>query len=315
MEENNYISCGLCGSTEYRFLFNGKDRLHGKSGLFSYVICNRCGLVYMNPQISMNDLSDFYPSDYDPHQSKTGKPNQSRKKMRKKNLLPEYILRSLNENTVLLDVGCGNGRFLDEVKKLTNTQVCGLDISKVAVQTAKENFGLDIFQGSITEAPFEDGSFDLITAWQYLEHVPRPLEVLQKFQQLLKPNGICIISTPNFNSMNAKIFKDKWFGLDCPRHLYIYTPDTINELLEKAGLVVAEVRHDPSSKNLICSLQYYFYGNNYTAEYRDKIKHATMIKFVLSPITRVFALLKKSDNIIVYAKNKPRNIDSDNNQM
>ncbi|MFC1780891.1 class I SAM-dependent methyltransferase, partial [Planctomycetota bacterium] len=180
--------------------------------------------------------------------------------MRKKNLLPEYVLRSLNENTALLDVGCGSGKFLDEVKKLTKTQICGVDISKTAVQTAEENFGLDIFHGIITEAPFEDDSFDLITAWQYLEHVPSPLQVLQKFQQLLKPNGICIISIPNFCSINAKIFKDKWYCLDCPRHLYIYTPDTINKLMEKAGLVVTEVRHDPSSKNLIRSLQYYFYG-------------------------------------------------------
>ncbi|MHC4192559.1 MAG: class I SAM-dependent methyltransferase [Planctomycetota bacterium] len=304
MTKTKEISCSLCGRDEYRFLFDAKDRLHGFDGSFSYVICRNCGLVYMNPQVSMSDLADFYPSDYAPHQSKPNKSNLSQKRMRKKSLLPEYILRSLNENTVLLDVGCGNGKFLDEIKKCTNTQVCGLDISKAAVETAKENFGLDIFCGSITEAPFEDGSFDLITAWQYLEHVPRPLKVLRRFYQLLKPNGICIISTPNFDSMNAKIFKDRWYCLDCPRHLHIYTPDTINKLMEKAGFAVTEVRHDTSSKNLIRSLQYYFYGNNYTPEYRDKVKKTLVIKSIVSPITRVFALLRKSDNIIVSARKR-----------
>jgi 2-polyprenyl-3-methyl-5-hydroxy-6-metoxy-1,4-benzoquinol methylase len=304
VEKNNYIPCNLCGSTEHRFLFNGKDRLHGKSGIFSYVMCERCGLVYMNPQISLKDLADFYPNNYAPHQSKTSKLGQSEKKIRKKSLLPEYILRSLNENTVLLDVGCGNGKFLDEIKKITNTQVCGLDISKTAVETAKENFNLDIFHGIVTESPYENNSFDLITAWQYLEHVHHPLEVLQKFHRLLKPNGICMIRIPNFNSMNAKIFKNKWYALDCPRHLYIYTPETINKLMEKASFVVTGISHDKSSKNLLNSLQYFFYGDNYNPKYRDKIKNIPIIKSIISPITRIFALLKKSDNIMVSAKKR-----------
>ena len=247
----------------------------------------------MNPQISMKDLANFYPNDYAPYQSKPGKSNQSKKKMRTKSLLPESILDSLNENTVLLDIGCGNGKFLYETKKLTNTQVCGLDISKTAVETAKEKFGLDIFYGTIAESPYTDNSFDLITAWQYLEHVQHPLEILQKVHQLLKPNGIFMMSTPNFNSINAKIFKSKWYSLDCPRHLYIYTPKTIHKLMEKAGFVVTGISHDTSSKTLLRSLQYFVYGDNYNPKYRDKIRGMPIIKPILSPVTRIFALFKK----------------------
>ncbi|MBN1974461.1 MAG: class I SAM-dependent methyltransferase [Sedimentisphaerales bacterium] len=297
------VSCCLCGNNEYKLLFKGQDRLHGKSGLFEYVICNRCGLIYMNPQINADKLSDYYPNDYAPHHSKKGKSSQSNKKMRKKNLLPENILSSLNEKTKILDVGCGNGKFLDEVKKMTNAQVYGLDFSQTAIETAKSMYGLDIVPGVITKAPFERSTFDLITAWQYLEHVPNPLEVLEKFQQLLKPNGICILSIPNYNSMTAKIFKEKWYCLDCPRHLYIYTPETISKLMDKAGLEVIKIKHDPSSKNFIRSLQYYFYGNNYDDKYRDKIKNIPIIKHLISPFTHLFALIRKSDNIIVFAKN------------
>ena len=301
MEKNN-IPCGFCGSNENKFLFNGKDRLHGKGGVFSYVKCSKCGLVYMNPQIGMEELADFYPNDYAPHLSKSDKSKQSQKKMRKKSLLPEDVLQKLNENTMLLDVGCGSGKFLDETKKLTNTQVCGIDISKTAVDTAKQNFGLDIFHGTIAEAPYEDNSFDLITAWQYLEHIQNPLEVLSKINRLLKPNGICMIGIPSIDSMNAKLFKEKWYGLDCPRHLYLYTPETITKLMEKANFVVTGIHHDPSSKNLIRSLQYYFYGDNYNPKHHNKIKNMSILKFILSPITRIFALLNKSDNIIVSAK-------------
>jgi hypothetical protein len=127
---------------------------------------------------------------------------------------------------------------------------------------------------------------------------------MQKFYDLLKPSGICIISTPNFDSFNAKTFKDRWYGLSCPRHLYIYAPKTINKFLEKAGFLVTGISHDKSSKNLLGSLQYYLYGNNYAPECRDKVKKSRAVKAVLSPLTRIFALLKKSDNIIVSAKKR-----------
>ena len=312
IEKNNCIPCDLCGSTEHKFLFYGKDRLHGKNGVFSYVMCDTCGLVYMNPQISPEDLVGFYPNNYAPHHFKPSKSNRLEKKRRKKSPLPKSALRNLNKNSILLDVGCGNGKFLNEIKNLINCQVYGVDISKTAVKTAKDNFGLDIFHGSITETSFANNSFDLITAWQYLEHVHSPSEVLQKFYHLLKPDGICIISTPNFDSFNAKVFKDRWYGLSCPRHLYIYTPKTINKFLEKAGFLVTGISHDRSSKNLLGSLQYYFYGDNYTPEYHNRVKKNRTVKAVLSPLTRIFALLKKSDNIIVSAKKETRNEFTDN---
>jgi hypothetical protein len=111
-----------------------------------------------------------------------------------------------------------------------------------------------------------------------------------------------MIGVPSIDSINAKLFKEKWYGLDCPRHLYLYTPDTITKLMEKADFVVTGIYHDPSSKNLIRSLQYFFYENNYNPKHRNKIKNMPMLKFMLSPITRIFALFKKSDNIIVSAK-------------
>jgi len=305
MVSTKEVPCNLCGNTEHRFLFEAKDRLWGCKGTFKYVQCKQCGLVYMNPQISPDEVGKFYPSDYQPYQAGRKKQCLDADTLRreyKKRPFAAFVFDRLDKSARLLDVGCGNGSFLNEIKTITGCQVYGLDFSGVAAKTAKENFGLDIFAGTILDAPFPPGYFDVITAWEYLEHVNNPSEVLLKIANLLKDEGKCIISTPNFDSFNRKLFRDKWYDLDCPRHLYIYTPKTITGLLQKSGLSVEKIKYPGSSKGLLGSLQYYFYGGNYNPQNRSRIKRSSLLKKIVSPWTRVAALIKQSDRMAVYAK-------------
>ncbi len=302
----NCIRCNLCGNTKHNFLFYGKDRLHGGKGTFSYVMCVGCGLVYMNPQISSKNLMSFYPSNYGPYQPKLAKTDQTNRKKYRKSSLPTSVYRKLNKHTSLLDIGCGSGKFLNEIKNLTGSQIYGIDISQTAVTVAKNNYGIDIFCGTITESPFASNSFDLITAWSYLEHVPNPSQVLEKLYDLLKPGGDFVLSCPNFDSFNARLFRNKWYHLDCPRHLYIYTPKTISSLIEKNGFFVKKIIYEKSSKGLLGSLQYYFYGDNFDRKHRNKIKRSSLAKAIVSPLARIIALLKKADTMIVHAKKEKK---------
>jgi SAM-dependent methyltransferase len=259
----------------------------------------------MNPQISPNEIGKFYPSDYGPHQAKPKEQYLDADTLRrkyKKRPFAAFVFAKLDKSSRLLDVGCGNGSFLNEIKAMTGCQVYGLDFSDVAAKTVKENFGLDIHIGTILDAPFPTGYFDVITAWEYLEHVSDPSEVLLKISSLLKNDGSCIISTPNFDSFNCKLFKDKWYGLDCPRHIYIYTPKTITGLLQKSGLSIEKIKYPGSSKGLLGSLQYYFYGGNYNSQNRDRIRRSSLLKKIVSPWTMVMALIKQSDRMVIYAK-------------
>lgn len=308
MIKKNDIPCNLCGGTESGFLFDARDRLHGYEGTFTYVQCKNCGLVYMNPQISEQDAGKFYPSDYAPHQV-SAKPQHTDRDVLKAKLerkLPAVasVFSRLTQKSCLLDVGCGSGGFLNKIKALTGCQVYGVDVSKVAANTAKESYGLDIFTGTVLESPFPNHYFDVITAWSCLEHINNPSEVLRKLCDLLKPDGSCIISIPNFDSLNAKLFRDKWYHLDCPRHLYIYTPGTITRLLEKSGFVVTRIIHEKSSKGLLGSLQYYFYGDNCDPRYRNRIRRSSLVKVLVSPLARIAALIKKADTMIVCAGKK-----------
>lgn len=305
MVKKNDVPCNLCGSTERRFLFNAKDRLCGCEGTFTYVRCKKCGLVYMNPQISLDEIGKFYPSDYGPHQAKPKEQYLDSyiltRKYRKRPFVPT-VFDKLTKNARLLDIGCGNGSFLNEIKSVIGCRVYGLDLSKTSAKTAKENCGLDIHIGTILEASFPKGYFDVITAWEYLEHVNDPSGVLLKISSLLKNDGSCIISTPNFDSFNCKLFKDKWYSLDCPRHLYIYTPTTITGLLQKSGLSIEKIKYSESSKGVLGSLQYYFYDDNYRPEYRNRIRRSSFLKKIVSPLARISALVKQSDTIIIHAK-------------
>jgi SAM-dependent methyltransferase len=308
----------LCGSKDSAFLFEARDRLHGIGGTFSYVRCSECGLVYMNPQVVPEDTGKLYPSDYAPH-STAAKGSAAAIRslynwLMKIPVIAQFIrwvtnvkitndiYRLLGQNSRILDIGCGAGAFLNRVKTEKDCEVYGIDISEAAVEAAKDSFGLDILKGSIAGAPFEDGSFDVITAWWYLEHIPDPRATAARISSLLKRNGYCIIGVPNFESFNAKVFKNKWYHLDCPRHLCIWTPSAMKRLMEQHGLMVTRIIYDKTPWGLLGSLQYSLFGDNINPKHRNRIRQSFLLWMLLLPWTILVSLLKKSDIIVIYAK-------------
>ena len=304
MFQTNLIKCNLCESSESNVLFNAVDRLHGYDGTFTYVQCRICGLVFMNPQISPADTSKFYPDDYGPHQSnRTSHKSDistARKSFRKKPFAKD-ILENLSSHKRLLDLGCGNGKFLSEAKLLTQCEVLGLDNSMLAAAIAKEKYGLEIFLGTICDLNLPDNYFDIVTAWSYIEHINDPCAVLTQVSTLLKNDGIFIIRTPNFSSLNARIFGEKWYHLDCPRHLFLYSPKTIRALLKKAGLLMRKITYDKSPKGILGSIQYLLYSNNYSKTHGDKIRRSRLLRSVTSPISMAAAWIEQSDVMTIYA--------------
>lgn len=312
------IPCNLCGSQDSAFIFKARDRLHGIGGTFSYARCAECGLVYMNPQVVPEDIGKLYPSDYAPHSTAAKATAAGIRSLYYRLLktpviaqlvtwvtnvkIANAIYRRLDQKSRILDVGCGAGAFLNHVKTEKGCEVYGIDISEAAIETAKNSFDLDIFKGTITEAPFEDGSFDVITAWWYLEHVPDPHATAARISSLLKRNGHCIIGVPNFESINAKGFKDKWYHLDCPRHLCIWTPSAMIKLLEEHGLTVTRIIYDKTPWGLRGSLQYSLFGDNINPKHRNRIRQSMLLWMLLLPWAILVSLLKKSDIIVVYAK-------------
>jgi len=309
--------CLSCGNNEPRFLFEVKGRLHGVevSSTFTYVQCKQCGLVFMQPQISSEKLKEFYATDYAPHQ--VVKPPENKETAPKKSwyrristylydqrsitYVPSFIREALNTTSRVLDVGCGNGKFLNDLKKETGCQTFGVDISDLAVKVAKESYDLEIIKGTTEDLTFSEGSFDLITAWWSLAHVYNPVGELQNFSKLLKGNGYCILGMPNFSSFNAKFFKTRWFHLDPPRHLYIFSPHTITNLLKDNGFSIKKILHSRQPSGLICSVRHILHGNFVTSN-----KFHPFLSKLLFIVGTLMAWLKYSDLIVVIAQKDSR---------
>jgi 2-polyprenyl-3-methyl-5-hydroxy-6-metoxy-1,4-benzoquinol methylase len=138
------------------------------------------------------------------------------------------------ENARLLDVGCGNGAFL-QLARSAGWSVQGTDFDAVAVAAARA-CGLDIRQGGIELLQAaESGSFAWISFSHVLEHVHAPVAWLRELHRLLEPGGTLWLQTPNIRSLGHARYGSNWRGLEPPRHLTLWTLDTLRRTLREVG--------------------------------------------------------------------------------
>ncbi|HLQ45285.1 MAG TPA: class I SAM-dependent methyltransferase, partial [Planctomycetaceae bacterium] len=102
---------------------------------------------------------------------------------------------------------------------------------------ARNTFGIDVFVGEIDSAPWDAGSFDFISISHVVEHVADPVSMLSRAAELLKPGGSIYVETPNARSSAFRRSRQYWLPLDAPRHLMLFSPDTIKMAAAQAGLV------------------------------------------------------------------------------
>jgi len=135
----------------------------------------------------------------------------------------------------LLDIGCNSGAFLRALKG-PGWQLHGVEISPEEARKARTSAGADVFVGDPLEAPYQPESFDVITCFHTLEHVYQPRELLRKILIWLRPGGILYLTLPNIDSWEASIFRSYWYGLELPRHLFHFSPSSLERATEAVHL-------------------------------------------------------------------------------
>jgi len=133
----------------------------------------------------------------------------------------------------LLDVGCGNGEFMAQMRVL-GWDVRGVDFDAEAAAVGLRS-GLDIRLGSLSKETFPGESFDAITICHVIEHVHEPVELVRLSLSLLRPGGKLWLATPNTASLGHRYFGAHWRGLEAPRHLVLFNRRSMHELLAQAG--------------------------------------------------------------------------------
>lgn len=145
----------------------------------------------------------------------------------------------------LLDVGCGSGRWLLQMRAL-GWEVAGVDFDARAVVTARSK-GLEVALGTLQQQGFPGSHFDVITLNHVIEHVPDPVEVLAECRRLLKPGGTLVLFTPNSAALAHRVLGRAWRGLEPPRHLQIFGPMSMRQALSAAGFQQSDV-HSVNSR-------------------------------------------------------------------
>jgi len=198
------------------------ENTHGR-----YVKCKNCHLVYVNPIEKASKIN----GDYSKMENNDAPIIRGSRLRAAKSQLG--LIKKHKNGTTLLDIGCGEGFFLFNASK-AGYATKGIEISQYAAEYAGREFGLNVEVKPFEELQYPENYFDVVTLWQVLEHVPHPLVVLREVHRILKPEGLLVTSTPDIESIMAKIFRRKWWSL---RRLHInhFTAKTLTDMLKRAG--------------------------------------------------------------------------------
>jgi SAM-dependent methyltransferase len=266
-------ACPVCGERRRTVLHDGlRDRIYFCApGAWTLYRCGGCGSGYLDPRPTLATIglaySDYYTHGLPP--DITVRPSGWRRRwhraLRNGYLNARYgydfqpanrfgpILLSLrrkaesdrivrhlrrpSQEPKLLDLGCGNGAFLAQMRD-AGWEVAGLEPDPKSVAAAARA-GLPVKAGLLEESTFPEDHFDAITLSHVIEHLHDPVATLKMCRRVLKPSGVIWVATPNLASLGYQIYGRDWFALDPPRHLILFTPDSLRGALRSAGFEVS----------------------------------------------------------------------------
>lgn len=233
------VPCPICGDGGQTPHLTLPDLAYGTKGRFHYVHCAHCGHLYQSPRPGSGVIGDYYPPSYEPfrkaiEEQTTFPPLRWLKHIQLRTRCLQ--IARLRSGGRLLDVGCSTGLFLNEMRRYGQWELCGVEPDAGAAQYARDRFGLDVYRGQLETTPWPAASFDVVTLWDVLEHLPDPAVALGRIRALLAPGGRLVFSVPNGDSIDARCFGPWWTGIDPPRHFSVFRKRDISMLLDASGL-------------------------------------------------------------------------------
>lgn len=217
---------------------------HSVSGeTFQLVLNETYGFLETLPCPKTDQLSDYYKTeDYISHtDSKRNLFEKAYHFIRDISLKRklELINSFDSEEKRLLDIGCGTGDFL-KIAKENNWIISGIEPNKEARSIANKKTNNSVFNTAKLQE-LREHSFDVITLWHVLEHLPNLEAQIVTIKKLLKEKGTLIIAVPNFKSFDANYYKDFWAAYDVPRHLWHFNQESIANLFGSKNMKVVKI--------------------------------------------------------------------------
>jgi SAM-dependent methyltransferase len=276
------MKCKICNNVDGNKIYIAREMLFGFRDKFQYFQCSKCQCLQLS-KIPTN-ISKYYPSNYYSFNipfwfSKRNnmlfrgiKRIRSNYVITKKGIIGKWIYSKYpakglelelrihfpeppknlyTKNSRILDIGCGNGRFLNVLREAGFKNLLGIDFYNEK-DTMYPN-GLRIIKKSIYDT---GGEYDLIMFHHSFEHMADPAKVLQATSKLLSKNGFCVIRIPIIDSHAWKYYKQDWVALDAPRHFFLHSIKSIRFLSEQLGLNIKKIVYDSDEFQFWGSEQY-----------------------------------------------------------
>jgi SAM-dependent methyltransferase len=225
--------CPVCACEATDLVLHHDDALF-PGGRLSLMQCSSCESVFLNPRLSLagvlavEEVSDVY--DYSDQEIAAT--------VSKLEAIVEWLEQFVGSGgRRLLDIGCNRG-FLLEAARRRGWDVTGIELSGLAADRARRDFGLVVY-GSFDEVPQQ--RFDLQTAWHVLEHTHDPVAFVRTAGLYLADDGILAIQVPGFEYLEAFRERGRTSSLLCAVHNVYFTSDSLREVIKRAGLVPREV--------------------------------------------------------------------------
>ena len=244
MTRIRFSKCPVCDATAIDDVMRVKD--HSVSGeLFTIAECRTCSLRFTSDAPDAGSIASYYKSEnYISHtDTSKGLINRVYHFVRKTTLAQKRRLikkATGMQSGNILDVGSGSGAFLNEMKR-KDWKATGLEPDANARGIARKLYNLELADsGHLYQLPADH--FDAITLWHVLEHVHDLAEYVLQLKKILKQEGRIFIAVPNYISVDASIYKEYWAAYDVPRHLYHFSPLSMQVLIEKHGLRITQYK-------------------------------------------------------------------------
>jgi 2-polyprenyl-3-methyl-5-hydroxy-6-metoxy-1,4-benzoquinol methylase len=244
MNRIHYQFCPVCNSAAIENVLHVKDYTVSAES-FEIAECSSCSVRFTQDVPDAGSIGPYYKSeDYISHtNTATGLINRLYHFVRNRTIVQK---RKLVEKSTgikagqLLDIGSGTGAFLNEMKK-KGWKTTGLEPDIDARNAAKKIYNIELADtAQLYQLPADH--FEAITLWHVLEHVHDLSKYVQQIKTLLHPNGKLFIAVPNYTALDATTYKEYWAAYDVPRHLYHFSPRSMQLLMGKHGLKVLQYR-------------------------------------------------------------------------
>jgi len=294
MNNVEHKNCPICSSDKIKPLFEGTDFSHTKES-FNVVNCGNCNFTFTQNAPDSEHIGPYYESeDYVSHSD-----TQEGLFFKVYHAVRNYMLkqkRKMVEQTTsrgkLLDIGCGTGYFLNEMKS-KGWECEGIEQDEKARIYGKEKFNLTVNAPTHLDS-YTENSLDAVSMWHVLEHVHDLDGYLSKIKAVLKPEGTLVVAVPNKDAHDAKKYKKFWAAWDLPIHLWHFTPSTMDALMQKHQLKVVKHHRLPFDS---------FYVSLLSEKYRKGNSVSGLVIGTISFIKSMFDV-KKCSSVVYIIKNQ-----------